>query len=198
MDSSRCNRRQFLGTAALGASATAGLAGAEPRSVAIVLDPGRPGGIRSALSLGCRRTVRRRSMPPASRRASSTVSHRPVTSTSASSRRATGRGGRRPSPRASRSAPRKRAAETSCSPPGMIPVDWSTHSSNWRTASGMLPTPPARSPSRRPLPNAPPTPSAASPGSSPATWKTSPGTTTAKCGRATSPCWPRSASIAST
>ena len=42
MDSSRCNRRQFLGTAALGASATAGLAAATPRSVAIVIDPAEP------------------------------------------------------------------------------------------------------------------------------------------------------------
>ncbi len=42
MDSSRCNRRQFLGTAALGASASAGLASAAASPVAIVLDPADP------------------------------------------------------------------------------------------------------------------------------------------------------------
>ena len=42
MDSSRCNRRQFLGTAALGASASAGLASAVAFPVAIVLDPADP------------------------------------------------------------------------------------------------------------------------------------------------------------
>jgi hypothetical protein len=39
MDSSRCDRRQFLKTTALGAAAAADLAGAVPRPVAIVLDP---------------------------------------------------------------------------------------------------------------------------------------------------------------
>src|SRR5450759_3573803 len=39
MDFSRFNRRQFLRTAALGATASAGLPGAVPRPVAIVLDP---------------------------------------------------------------------------------------------------------------------------------------------------------------
>src|SRR3954454_5617429 len=42
MDSSAFNRRQFLQTAALGASASAGLSGAAARPVAIVLDPGDP------------------------------------------------------------------------------------------------------------------------------------------------------------
>ena len=42
MHSSRYNRRQFLGTTALGATATAGLAGAAPHAVAIVLDPADP------------------------------------------------------------------------------------------------------------------------------------------------------------
>jgi hypothetical protein len=39
MDNSRCNRRQFLKTTAVGAAASRGLAGAVPRPVAIVLDP---------------------------------------------------------------------------------------------------------------------------------------------------------------
>src|SRR5450759_4438488 len=42
MDFSRFNRRQFLRTAALGATASAGLPGAVPRPVAIVLDPADP------------------------------------------------------------------------------------------------------------------------------------------------------------
>jgi len=42
MSSSRFNRRQFFKTAALGATASAGLPGAVPRPVAIVLDPADP------------------------------------------------------------------------------------------------------------------------------------------------------------
>jgi hypothetical protein len=42
MDSYDFNRRQFLRTTALGASASAGLSGAIARPVAIVLDPGDP------------------------------------------------------------------------------------------------------------------------------------------------------------
>src|SRR4051812_10097958 len=42
MDSSAFNRRQFLQTAAAGASVSAGLSGAAARPVAIVLDPGDP------------------------------------------------------------------------------------------------------------------------------------------------------------
>src|SRR5450759_2619012 len=42
MDFSRFNRRQFVKTAALGATASTGLPGAAPRPVAIVLDPADP------------------------------------------------------------------------------------------------------------------------------------------------------------
>ena len=95
------NRRQFLGTAALGASAICRSRGRHAAFRRHSHRSRRPGRVRAAVPLGCRGTVRARSMPAASRRALSTGSRRHPTTISASSLPATGRDVRHPSPRAS-------------------------------------------------------------------------------------------------
>src|ERR1035437_5851577 len=183
MSSSRFNRRQFVKTAALGAAASTALPGAVPRPVAIVIDPADP----VASAPPCRWAAAELSDALAFRGVQARIVDRVAQAAPADlCIVASGnQQGRAPSaPEALALGPAKiggrdvllAAGHDSrglvygpLHPPDRLP------SSAPPPASTPPPTPPPPSPSPRQWRNPLPTSSAASPASSPATLKTSPG-----------------------